>query len=330
MGRIRSIFEDEEIRQYEREFDTELKIDIREPVMRRIASLHRVRKSMNRSKARLRRKTIIILTSIIVALTSISGYAASKIIQIINSKGDVVVETRERNLTPRDFRIHKTLEQYEEMVKAQLKPGEWAAFYVEDKQFTHLTLLNRVNFEYNPIVHTNYDRLQQEIKDKAGVPAVDIANAPTELKFESGWVFPSVYPFNEIKGLAEQFEKEAKQAIQEGKNQKLFIKPLAWKEVGSSRANFHYNGNQLKFIGFYHTQSRVVSQNTSEIAVSKVKLNGMEVLYKENVQGKNASFKHQVEWMREGENSYYMLSDEAGSKLSKTEFFEIAKSMVGK
>ncbi|MDT8978929.1 DUF4367 domain-containing protein [Paenibacillus sp. chi10] len=330
MERIRSIIEDEEIRRYEREFDTELKIDIREPVMRRIASLHRVRKSMNRSKARLRRKTIIVLASIIVTLTSISGYAASKIIQIINSKGDVVVETKEMKYNPGDIRIHKTLEQYGEMVKAQLKPGEWAAFYVEDKQFTHLTLLNRVNFEYNPIVHTNYDRLQQEIKDKAGVPAVDIANAPTGLKFESGWVFPSVYPFNEIKGLAEQFEKEAKQAIQEGKNQKLFIKPLSWKEVGSSRANFNYDGNQLKFIGFYHTQSRVVSQNTSEIAVSKVKLNGMEVLYKENVKGKNASFKHQVEWMREGENTYYMLYDEAESKLSKTEFIELARSMVGK
>ncbi|WP_268626893.1 DUF4367 domain-containing protein [Paenibacillus alvei] len=330
MGRIRSIFEGEEIRRYERELDTELMIDIREPVMQRIASLHVSRKSMNRSKARLRRKTIIILTSIIVALTSISGYAASKIIQIINSKGDVVVETRGRNLTPRDFRIDKTLKEYGEMVKAQLKPGEWAAYYVEDEQFAHLTTINRVNFEYNPVVHTNYDRLQQEIKDKAGVSAVDIANAPTELKFESGWVFPSLYPFNEIKGLAEQFEKEAKQAIQEGKNQKLFIKPLAWKEVGSSRANFHYNGNQLKFIGFYHTQSRVVSQNTSEIAVSVLKLNGMEVLYKESVQGKNASFKHQVEWMREGENTYYLLSDEVESKLSKTEFFEIAKSMVGK
>lgn len=330
MERIRSIIEDEEIRQYEREFDTELKIDIREPVIQRIASLHVSRKPMNRSTARFRRKTIIVLASIIIALTSISGYAASKIIQIINSKGDVVVETKELKYNPGDIRIHKTLEQYGEMVKAQLKPGEWAAYYVEDEQYTHLTQINRVNFEYNPIVHTNYDRLQQEIKDKAGVSAVDIANAPTGLKFESGWVFPSVYPFDEIKRLAEQLEKEAKQAIQEGKNQKLFIKPLAWKEVGSSRANFNYDGNQLKLIGFYHTQSRVVSQNTSEIAVSKLKLNGMEVLYKESVQGKNDSFKHQVGWMREGENTYYMLSDEAESKLSKSEFIEIAKSMVGK
>lgn len=327
MERIRSIIEDEEIRQYEREFDTELKIDIREPVIQRIASLHVSRKPMNRSTARFRRKTIIVLASIIIALTSISGYAASKIIQIINSKGDVVVETKELKYNPGDIRIHKTLEQYGEMVKAQLKPGEWAAYYVEDEQYTHLTQINRVNFEYNPIVHTNYDRLQQEIKDKAGVSAVDIANAPTGLKFESGWVFPSVYPFDEIKRLAEQLEKEAKQAIN---NQKLFIKPLSWKEVGSSRANFNYDGNQLKLIGFYHTQSRVVSQNTSEIAVSKLKLNGMEVLYKENVQGKNASFKHQVEWMREDENTYYMLSDEAESKLSKSEFIEIAKSMVGK
>lgn len=327
MERIRSTIEDEEIRQYERELDTELKIDIREPVMQRIASLHVSRKPMNRSRARFRRKTIIVLASIIVALTSISGYAASRIIQIINSKGDVVVETKEKNYTPGDIRIHKTLKEYGEMVKAQLKPGEWAAYYVEDEQFAHLTSINRVNFEYKPIVHTNYDRLQQEIKDKAGVPAVDIENAPTGLKFESGWVFPSVHPFDEIKRLAEQLEKEAKQAKN---NQKLFIKPLAWKEVGSSRANFNYNGNQLKFIGFYHTQSRVVSQNTSEITVSKVKLNGMEVLYKENVQGKNSSFKHQVEWMREGENSYYILSDEAESKLSKTEFIEIAKSMVGK
>lgn len=327
MERIRSIIEDEEIRQYEREFDTELKIDIREPVIQRIASLHVSRKPMNRSTARFRRKTIIVLASIIIALTSISGYAASKIIQIINSKGDVVVETKELKYNPGDIRIHKTLEQYGEMVKAQLKPGEWAAYYVEDEQYTNLTQINRVNFEYNPIVHTNYDRLQQEIKDKAGVSAVDIANAPTGLKFESGWVFPSVYPFDEIKRLAEQLEKEAKQAIN---NQKLFIKPLSWKEVGSSRANFNYDGNQLKLIGFYHTQSRVVSQNTSEIAVSKLKLNGMEVLYKENVQGKNASFKHQVEWMREDENTYYMLSDEAESKLSKSEFIEIAKSMVGK
>ncbi|GAV13619.1 DUF4367 domain-containing protein [Paenibacillus sp. NAIST15-1] len=327
MERIRSIIEDEEIRRYERELDTELMIDIREPVMQRIDSLHVHRKPMNHSRARLRRKTIIVLTSIIVALTSIWGYAASRIIQILNSKGDVVVETRERNLTPRDFRIDKKLEEYGEMVKAQLKPGEWAAYYVKDEQYTHLTQINRVNFEYNPIVHTYYDRLQQEIKDKAGVSAVDIANAPIGLKFESGWVFPSVYPFNEIKGLAEQFEKEAKQAKN---NQNLFIKPLAWKEVGSSRANFNYDGNQLKLIGFYHTQSRVVSQNTSGIAVSKLKLNGMEVLYKESVQGKNASFKHQVEWMREDESTYYMLSDEAESKLSKSEFIEIAKSMVGK
>ncbi|MCM3290437.1 DUF4367 domain-containing protein [Paenibacillus sp. MER 180] len=327
MERIRSIIEDEEIRQYERGLDTEMKIDIREPVMQRIDSLHIHRKPMNRPKARFRRKTIIVLASIIVALTSISGYAASRIIQILNSKGDVVVETRERNLTPRDFRIDKTLEEYGEMVKAQLKPGEWAAYYVEDEQFAHLTTINRVNFEYNPVVHTNYDRLQQEIKDKAGVPAVDIANAPTGLKFESGWVFPSLYPFDDIKRLAEQLEKESKQAKN---NQNLFIKPLAWKEVGSSRANFNYDGNQLKLIGFYHTQSRVVSQNTSEIAVTKLKLNGMEVLYKENVKGKNASFKHQVEWMREDENTYYMLSDEAESKLSKSEFIEIAKSMVGK
>lgn len=332
MRNSRHTIEDEKIKQY-LIGDEAKAFDVSQVVMERIYNIHETRQG--KSPIRIRRKAVVLIICIIIALTSITGYAASRYVQILNKKGEVIVDTkeiREDLYTPHVKTYQKMLSKYKERVQEQLKSGELVAYYVHDDALNAYDTTNKVKTEYKPKVLGSYAAFYEELKKASGPSIREPEYLPAGYAYESGKVFPSVVEgeaaWENLKKLEPEFIREAESSKS---GAKLYIKPLIWNKAGSANICFT-NGKDTITFGAFHrpkSSSPVTTQHSPNNLVEKLTVNGIDVVYKESTGGKD-NYKRRVEWLNEKAEAYYVVSDNTNSALPKSEFIRVVKSIIGK
>lgn len=333
MRKARSILQDEALKELlaKEEPDT---LDVRLSVMDRVREIHE-RKSGNKTAWR-RTGAIVMIACLVLVLTSLTGYAASRYVQILNSKGEVIVETKEikeDKYTPHAKTYTKLLSAYQERVQSQLKPGELAAYYVHDETLNAYDKLNKVKTEYKPIVYGSYAALKKQLEVTAGPLPPEPKYLPKGFVFTAGEIFPSMAEressWDQLKKLEPEFIRMAKSS---SSGAKLFIKPLSWSKADSANVSYS-NGEDTIHITAYVQEkhpSSVVSLHPKGVSVEKLTADGQEMVYMEasEAAADEVYYKHKLEWLDEQAEVYYSIYDNPGSTLSKSEFTRIAGSMV--
>ncbi|RRJ65984.1 DUF4367 domain-containing protein [Paenibacillus oralis] len=333
MQKAKATLQDETIKELfiQEEPDT---VDVRQSVMDRVRELHERRSG--KKTVRHRTGTIVMITCLILVLTSLTGYAASRYVQILNSKGEVIVETkeiREDKYTPHAKTFEKLLSAYKEHVQTQLKPGELVAYYVHDETLNAYDKFNKVKTEYKPLVYSSYAELKQQLEITAGPLLPEPQYLPKGFAFAAGKVFPSMTEgeasLDQLKKLEPEFIRMAESS---SNGTKLFIKPLSWNKAGSANVSYAKGEDTININAFVRKKhlSSVVSMHPHGVFFEKLTAGGQEMVYMEAEAEAvdKVNYKHKLEWLDEDAEVFYSVYDNPGSTLSKSEFIRIAGSMV--
>ena len=142
--------------------------DVRGQVMERVRRIHKERQAKRSGgRRRMTRRSFLAMAGIIVALSSLTGFAASRYFQIANEKGKAVIKTvsyeaeekRNRKYQPYQNKLFRQLEKYKPQIqelKEQLRPGEIIAYYIDDGIINTLDTLGKAKFTYQPLKYTDY------------------------------------------------------------------------------------------------------------------------------------------------------------------------------
>lgn len=306
-------------------------IDVRLSVMNRVREINERRNGTK--KVRHRTGAIVTIACIILVLSSLTGYAASRYVQIMNSKGEVIVETKEiieDQYTPHAKTYEKLLSEYRERVQAQLKPGELVAYYIHDDTLNAYNQANKVKTEFKPAVYSSFADLRKQLEIASGPLLAEPKYLPKGYSFTAGNVFVSV---TEGEVSLENLHKLEPEFIQMAESStsgaKLFIKPLSWNKAGSAKA-IYSNGKDTIDINAYERKkdpSPVVTQYPKGVSVEKVTAGGQEMVLME-AETAEVDYKHKLGWLDEEAEIYYSIFDNPDSTLSKSEFIRFAGSMV--
>ncbi|MCE5169770.1 DUF4367 domain-containing protein [Paenibacillus profundus] len=335
MRKSRQTLEDVKIKDYLID-DGQESSDVSQRVMERIHALHELRNG--KRPVRYRKKAVVVIICIIIALTSITGYAASRYVQIMNQKGEIIVETkeiREDPYAPHTKKWRELLSAYTERVQEQLKPGELVAYYVHDKTINAYDTANKVKTEFKPIVHASYAAFANQLEKMSGPQFMEPKYLPEGFAFESGNVFPSATEgeasWAHLKKLEPEFIREAETTAS---GAKLFIKPLIWNKAGSATVRYT-NGTDTLIMNAYerkNSNSPVKTMHPNGVTAEKLTVSGQDMIYMEPSADAAGSvrYKHKLEWLDVQAEVYYSIFDNSESELSKSEFIRIVKSMIAK
>ncbi|MNW47751.1 hypothetical protein D3C74_250940 [compost metagenome] len=309
-------------------------IDVRLNVMERVREIHERRSSQK--TVRHRTGAIVTISCLIIVLTSLTGYAASRYVQILNSKGEVVVETkeiREDQYTPYAKTHHNLLSEYREHIQDQLKPGELVAYYVHDDTLNAYEQANKVKTEFKPIVYSSYTELMKQLEIKSGPLLSEPKYLPQGYSFAEGKLFASVTDgeasLENLKKLEPEFIQMAESSTS---GAKLFIKPLTWSKAGSAKVIYSNGKDTIDIIAFERKKhpSSVITKHPKGVSVEKLTAGGQEMVYMEAsaAAADEVFYKHKLEWLDEKAEIFYSVFDNPESTLSKSEFIRIVGSMV--
>lgn len=344
MRQCRSGLEDEKIAACLRRDPSVASFDVREQVMERVYRIHKERRAKGSGVRRMTRKTFVIMTGIIVALTSLTGFAASRYFQIANEKGKVIIKAKpyqaeaERNRKYQYYqnKLSRKLGEYEPQIdklRAQLCPGEIIAYYIDDDAINTLDTSGKAKFTYKPLTFQDYDTYISQLSENKRTKIVHPERLTDSIRFVEGSVHPDLMlsesahdDFVKRKELGEQFEREAKNAKGD---KKIFTKPMPWRE---GHLNIVYSDRQSSLrlhVDELSDSSTIQTYVLPDSKVEKIKLNGREVLLHDESNSKQTSYnKHKAIWFDEQNKYYYMLTDEKDSKLSNKEFVHALEALV--
>jgi len=308
-------------------------IDVRLSVMNRVREIHERRSGTNR--VRHRTGVIVTIGCIILVLSSLTGYAASRYVQLMNSKGEVIVETKEiieDQYTPHAKTYEKLLTEYKKRVQAKLKPGELVAYYIHDDTLNAYNA-DKVKSEYKPIIYSSYAELRKQLEITSGPLLAEPEYLPIGYSFKEGKLFNSVTEgeasWQNLKKLEPEFIQMAESSTSSAK---LFIKPLSWNKSESAKV-IYSNGKDTIDINAFRREkhpSSVITKYPKGVSVEKLTASGQEMVYMEveTAKADTVHYKHKLEWLDEEAEIYYSIFDNPDSALSKSEFIRFAGSMV--
>ncbi|MGG3841297.1 hypothetical protein ABEV00_30410 [Paenibacillus thiaminolyticus] len=320
--------------------------NVREQVMERVYRIHKESHAKGSGVRRMTRRTFIIMTGIIVALTSLTGFAATRYFQITNEKGRVLIQTksyeeeakRNRKYQYYQNKLSRQLEKYEpqiEKLKEQLRPGEIIAYYIDDDVMNTLDSSGKAKFAYKPLKYTNYgqyiSRLAEEKRTKPVLPE----RLTDSLLFIEGILNPDFMfgkdvheNFAERMKLAEEFEQEAKKAKGD---QKIFTKKMPWSVGEEGTLSVVYGDGQSSLrlnVSKLSSTGRVQTYPTDGTKVEIIELNGQEILFHDESKSKKSRLNYMALWYDEKSKYTYTLIENKESKLSKKEFVQALDALV--
>lgn len=309
-------------------------VDVRQNVMDRVRKIHEQRGG--KKSFRHRTGAIAMITCLILVLTSLTGYAASRYVQILNSKGEVLVETKEMKedaYTPHAETFEKLLSAYKEHIQTRLKPGELVAYYVHDETLNAYDQFNKVKTEYKPTVYSSYAELEKQLEITTGPRLPEPQYLPKGFSFAAGKVFPSVTKgeasLEHLKKLEPEFIRMAESS---STGAKLFIKPLSWSKADSANVSYTNGSDTININAFERKKhpSSVKTMHPQGVTVEKLTASGQEMVYMEaSAEAAEAVFyKHKLEWLDEQAEVFYSVYDNPDSSLSKSDLIRIAGSLV--
>ncbi|MBG9793368.1 hypothetical protein ABD76_13040 [Paenibacillus dendritiformis] len=320
--------------------------DVRVQVMERVCRIHKERQAKRSGGRRMTRRSFLAMAGIIVALSSLTGFAASRYFQITNEKGKVIIKTmsyeaeekRNRKYQPYQNKLSRQLEKYKPQIQEleeQLRPGEIIAYYIDDDIINTLDTLGKAKFTYKPLKYTDYgqyiSRVTEEKKNQPMIPE----RLTDSLVFEEGILNPDFMfgkdvheNFAEQMKLAEEFEQEAKKAKGD---QKIFTKKMPWVvgEEGYLSVLYSDGKSSLRLgISKLSGNSTVQTYTTAQTKVEKIKINGREVIIHDESKSEKKHLEYMAVWYDEKKKYSYSLGVDKENKLSKQDFLEALEALI--
>lgn len=282
---------------------------------------------------------------------SLSAYAADKMIELRNKDGIVILtaekpESAENNpFVPYAEQYSRLLAPYYNQVMDELKPGEVAAYYVNDDRINALETIMKVKFASKPIEYDNLIAFRKAAK----ATKAPTFRVPSSLP--KGWTFLSGIlslkdPYfsmtrDEYEAYTDKFIKEAKELPS---GEAIVMKRLEWEQ--SSVVNLLYTNGKSKLAINVMTlpdgserkwEGKPINKGPWKWSIQTgassevVTLNGKSALYA--VAMPNASekpnFGNELTWVDEINNEMYRMQDFIEAPLSRKQFLAIAESMMG-
>ncbi|MFA4135276.1 MULTISPECIES: hypothetical protein [unclassified Brevibacillus] len=167
--------------------------------------LQKIKERKNISEGKQMKKRLGLLVAAILVFGGTSAYAAMKVYELKNEKGEAVVKV-EQTTTPQPKKSAESIKTFED-ARNSLKPGEGAAIYMPGPDNPK----KRVSFTYVPVEHLTTEPLQKEVGSFYEVPA----ELPGGYKFVNGHVnYPFVYNQPELfEEMYKEAENEKKQIV---------------------------------------------------------------------------------------------------------------------
>ena len=302
-------------------------VDVRARVMERIAEGQGSRRRRRNASGSVRRHAaVIVIVAAVVLLTSITGYAANRYLQLKNSRGEVVLKTKEREYNPYATKLSAKLGKERESVEKLLKPGEQAVYYVKGGN-SGSNRWNLLQFVYVPYEHDDYDDFLAQTRKTNGPALPRPGYMPEGYVFEAASVqaqYGPLPPSPEYEALAEELLAEAAAAD----DRTLFYKVLPWSEA--SGANLRYRkGEAVLNLFAYKTNGNSTLPLTPDMHAEKTVVGGTEAIIYESGEGEARKYyRHRVMWYGTEEGTLYVIADDPGHPLEKRELIRIAESMI--
>jgi hypothetical protein len=265
-------------------------------------------------------------------------------VTLVNSGGKAVVQTVHNNtpvpkVSPSIEKYQSLLATYKEQVLARLKPGEMAAYYVIDTEFTKLVkglgYGNQLQFAFNPPAYSKYQDFVKELQVAGDfwpeLPSM-LANG---YEFEQG-TFNAASPYKSInteyQEILEQFQKKAKD---DKTDQKLFMENITMDGIESAEVTYH-KGNekitltlmQSAYMGYTWQASILEGQTAEKWSLTGT---GKEAVFiaasiEEGAQVWNSV--NRLYWYDEANQMIRSLNDEMNKSLTREQWQLIATSFI--
>ncbi|MGG4447400.1 hypothetical protein HPY28_21895 [Brevibacillus sp. HB1.2] len=231
--------------------------------------LQKMKEQKMRSEGKQVKKRWGLLIAAILVFGGTSAYAAMKVYELKNEKGEAVVKVQQ-TATPQPQSKSGNWKSFQD-VRDSLKPGEGAAVYMAGPDNPK----KRVSFTYIPVIHESTPPLQKEVGSFYEVPA-ELAGG---YKFVNGHVN---YPFDYSQ--AELFEEMYKEA--ENEKKQIVVRKVSPKS-NFDRVYTLYKGSEGKerdgdvYIAITNFEGvKYIEEEAGQDAiVEKVKVQNYEGLY---------------------------------------------------
>ncbi|WP_339269047.1 hypothetical protein [Paenibacillus sp. FSL R5-0470] len=267
-------------------------------------------------------------------------------ITLVNSGGKAIVQTVHTNnskpvatASPAIEKYQTLLATYNEQVLARLNPGEMAAYYVIDTEFTKLVkglgYGNQLQFAFSSPVYSKYQDFVKELKGTGDfwpeLPSI-LANG-YEFEYATFKAAPPYWPIDkEYKEMFEQFQKKAKD---DKTGQKLFMEKIAVNAIESAEVSYHKGDQRITlslmqsaFRG-YPTQVSILEGQTAE--KWSMTGNGKEAVFiaASTEQGAQAwTSQNRLYWYDEASQTIRSLNDGLNNILTREQWQVIANSFI--
>lgn len=291
------------------------------------------------------KKLLPALIAVLLLGASLSAYAADKIMELRNKDG-IVILTAEKPaendpFAPYAEQYSRLLAPYYYQVMDELKPGDAAAYYVNNDIINSLETTKMVNFAFKPI---NYDNLNalRKAAEAANAPAFPtLSSLPKGWRFQSGSLslkdpYLSMTP-DEYKAYTDKFIQEAKELPS---GEAVVMKRIEWKE--SDVVNLHYVNGKFKLVinvmklqvgNERRWEGKPINKGPWNMTIQSgsssevVTLNGISALYAAAIPeaSEKPDFGNELTWFDETNNTIYRMQDFINAPLGRKQFLAFAE-----
>ncbi|WP_211746109.1 DUF4367 domain-containing protein [Paenibacillus sp. Marseille-Q4541] len=299
-------------------------IEVTSKVMQDIEILHHKKNSGRHS---FKRRTVMSLIVSSVLLVSLTAYAATGHIQILNTKGEVVVKTIDVP-TSMPLKWSNQVEEYRKRVLGTLMPGELAAYYIKDDYINKINgydTVNPIKYEYLPVDYHSYEDFQRE-QDRTSAPFLKKPEyLPKDVSFSYGQITPiGPLPFGNEKRKYDQLKQSLVDKADSSKTEDpLFIEKLDWTKASSTLLYLSSgkNSTAISIVASYGSKLSLTQEMnaTSE----KIQLKNVEAIYLNKESGGDV-----IAWYDSKLSVAYTIMVNEEDVLSKKELLKMAESMI--
>ncbi|MGK5506691.1 hypothetical protein [Brevibacillus formosus] len=230
--------------------------------------LQKIKERKNISEGKQMKKRLGLLVAAILVFGGTSAYAAMKVYELKNEKGEAVVKVQQT--APQPQSSSETMKTFED-ARNSLKPGEGAAIYMPGPDNPD----KRVSFTYIPVEHLTTPPLQKEVGSFYEVPA-ELAGG---YKFVKGHVeYPFDYSQPELfEEMYTEAEKDKKQIVMRKVSPKPTINRVFTLYKGSEGAE--KDGDVYIAVTNFEGLKWIEEEAGQDAIVEKVKVQKYEGMY---------------------------------------------------
>ncbi|GLX68660.1 hypothetical protein [Paenibacillus glycanilyticus] len=334
MARSTNMAKDQDIMRYAKADADYRDIDLTQSVMKRIYLLN-VRNSKVKRRISFQRSTVAVALSAVMLLGALTAYAANEFIQIRDSKGRTVIETVQPGpVYSFPAEVSKQFEAYRQRVLAQLQPGQMIAYYIHDDKLNAYDKLNPIKFESNTS-YISYAEYLHKLK-QVSAPQLEIPDdLPKGYLFKLGQISPRP-PMRGDKDHSAydklQTELLSRAAAAKGSGDKLVMMPVEWTNTLGVNLNFSNGTSYINVMaqnGPDHPEhgGKASFSQSPNVKSESIWIGDQEALFMKD-DDREAANPHLLSWYDESSNIYYSIMDSQGSKLTKENIIQIARSII--